>query len=49
LSPDHFIGSYIIGSIVVEVDAYQEPFGIDRVKFYINDRLRHVDREAPYS
>lgn len=49
LSPDHFIGPYIIGPIVVKVDAYQEPFGIDRVEFYINDQLRHVDKEAPYS
>ncbi len=49
LSPDHFIGPYIIGPIIVKVDAYQEPFGIDRVEFYINDRLRHVDKETPYS
>ena len=49
LSPDHFIGPYIIGPIVVKVDAYQEQFGIDRVEFYINDRLRNVDKEAPYN
>lgn len=49
LSPDHFIGPYIISPIIVKVDAYQEPFGFDRVELYINDRLRHVDREAPNS
>jgi hypothetical protein len=28
LSPDHFVGPYIIDLILVKVDAYQEQFGI---------------------
>lgn len=48
LSPDHFIGPYIISPIVVKVDAYQEPFGIDRVEFYLDDKLVSTDTQAPY-
>jgi outer membrane protein assembly factor BamB len=38
----------IFGPIMVKVDAFQEPFGIDRVEFYVNGRLRHIDRVPPY-
>jgi outer membrane protein assembly factor BamB len=44
----NFFGSVIIGPIVVEVDAYQEPFGIDRVEFYLDEKLVSTDMQAPY-
>ena len=38
----------VIGPIVVTVEAYQEPFGINRVEFSLNDALVFTDTEAPY-
>lgn len=39
----------IIGRITIEVDALQEPFGIDRVEFFIDDGLKATDTTAPYT
>ncbi len=38
----------IIGKITVEVDAYQEDVGIDRVCFYVDSELVHTDYDEPY-
>ena len=38
----------IIGRITIQVEATQEPFGIDRVEFYIDDTLKATDTELPY-
>ncbi len=38
----------IIGPITVEAQAYQDPFGIDRVEFYVDDALRYTDASVPY-
>jgi hypothetical protein len=38
----------IIGKITIQVEATQEPFGIDRVEFYIDDTLKETDTEPPY-
>ncbi len=38
----------IIGRITVCVDALQQPFGINRVEFYINNALMSTDTSAPY-
>jgi hypothetical protein len=39
---------FIIGQITIEVEATQEPFGIERVEFYIDGNLRATDIEIPY-
>lgn len=44
----NFIGPVIIGPIVVKVNAYQEPFGIDRVEFYLDEKLVSTDTQASY-
>jgi outer membrane protein assembly factor BamB len=41
-------GTYIFGPIVVKVDAFQEPFGIDRVEFYLDGELVATDTRPPY-
>jgi outer membrane protein assembly factor BamB len=38
----------IIGRITVTVDASQQPFGINRVEFYLNNVLMATDTSAPY-
>lgn len=38
----------IIGRITIQVDATQEPYGIDRVEFYVDDTLKVTDTESPY-
>jgi outer membrane protein assembly factor BamB len=38
----------IIGSITIQADATQEPFGINSVEFYIDDALKATDTEIPY-
>ena len=38
----------IIGKITIQVEATQEPFGIDRVEFYVDDTLKATDTEPPY-
>jgi len=38
----------IIGRITIQVDATQEPYGIDRVEFYVDDTLKATDTEPPY-
>jgi PKD repeat protein len=38
----------IIGRITIQIEATQEPFGIDRVEFYIDDTLKITDTEPPY-
>jgi len=38
----------LFGPITVEVEAQQEPFGIDRVEFFLDDTLKHTDTSAPY-
>ncbi|MBE3136283.1 MAG: PQQ-binding-like beta-propeller repeat protein [Thermoplasmata archaeon] len=38
----------IIGRITIQVKAAQEPFGIERVEFYIDDTVKATDTEAPY-
>jgi outer membrane protein assembly factor BamB len=43
-----FSKPFIIGKITIHVEATQEPFGIDRVEFYIDDKLKATDTEAPY-
>jgi PKD repeat protein len=43
-----FFRPFLIGAITVQVDATQEPYGIDRVEFYIDGELKTTDTEAPY-
>ena len=43
-----FPNAIIIGGITIEVDATGPESGIDRVEFYINNRLEHTDGEKPY-
>jgi outer membrane protein assembly factor BamB len=43
-----FSRPFIIGAITIQVEASQEPFGIDRVEFYIDDTLKATDTETPY-
>jgi outer membrane protein assembly factor BamB len=43
-----FSKPFIIGKITIQVETTQEPFGIDRVEFYIDDILRATDTEASY-
>jgi hypothetical protein len=38
----------IIGAITIQVSASQEPFGIDRVEFYIDNTLKATTTETPY-
>jgi outer membrane protein assembly factor BamB len=38
----------IIGTITIQIEASQEPFGIDCVEFYIDGTLKATDTEAPY-
>jgi outer membrane protein assembly factor BamB len=38
-----------IGPITIEAQASQIPLGIDRVEFYINDKLMATDSKAPYT
>jgi len=40
--------SLIIGKITVAVDAYDRD-GIDRVEFYVNNKLKSTDSDEPYS
>jgi outer membrane protein assembly factor BamB len=44
-----FSKPFIIGKITIEVDASQEPFGIERVDFFIDDTLKATDTTTPYS
>jgi hypothetical protein len=39
----------VVGRLRIEADAEQETVGIDRVEFYINDKLKFTDNSAPYS
>ena len=39
----------ILGQITIEVNATQEPFGIDRVEFSIDGTLKATDTTAPYT
>jgi len=39
----------IVGRITIEVNAQQDPLGIARVEFFIDDKLKATDTEAPYS
>ena len=39
----------IIGRITIKVDATQEPYGIDRVEFYVNGILKATDTIRPYT
>ena len=39
---------FIIGKITIQVETTQEPFGIDRVEFNIDDALKATDTEPPY-
>jgi outer membrane protein assembly factor BamB len=39
----------IIGQITIEADAHQEPLGIARVEFSIDNKLKSTDTEAPYN
>lgn len=43
-----FVGTLIIGSIDVEVVAYDEESGIDHVEFYVDGDLKSTDFEVPY-
>jgi outer membrane protein assembly factor BamB len=38
----------LIGPITINVDAKQEPLGINRVEFFIDGELKATDTEAPY-
>ncbi|MCJ7697580.1 MAG: PQQ-binding-like beta-propeller repeat protein, partial [Thermoplasmata archaeon] len=40
---------FIIGLITIQVDATQEPYGIDRVEFFIDGTLKATDTTAPYT
>ena len=39
----------ILGRITIDVEALQQPFGIDRVEFFIDDTLRATDTTAPFT
>jgi outer membrane protein assembly factor BamB len=41
-------GTFVVGPIVVKVDAFQEPFGINRVEFYLDGELVATDTKPPY-
>jgi hypothetical protein len=43
-----FSKPFIIGKITIQVEATQEPFGIDHVEFYVDDTLKTTDTKAPY-
>jgi outer membrane protein assembly factor BamB len=43
-----FFKPFIIGPITIQVDATQEPYGIDRVEFYIDGEIRATVTEIPY-
>jgi len=43
-----FSRPFIIGRITIQVKAAQEPFGVERVEFYIDDTVKATDTEAPY-
>jgi hypothetical protein len=43
-----FFKPFIIGTITIQADATQEPYGIDRVEFYIDDDLKATNTETPY-
>ncbi len=43
-----FSRPFIIGAITIQASASQEPFGIYRVEFYIDDTLKATDTETPY-
>lgn len=43
-----FFRPFIIGPITIEVTATQVPFGIEKVEFYIDDKLKETDTEFPY-
>ncbi len=43
-----FFKPFIIGQITIQVDATQEPYGIDRVEFYIDGEIRATVTEIPY-
>ena len=46
----HFSGiSYIIGKITLKVAAVDDLSGVEEVKFYIDDELKEIDKEEPYS
>ncbi|KAA0001586.1 MAG: hypothetical protein FE048_05270 [Thermoplasmata archaeon] len=38
----------IIGKITVKADAYSE-HGINKVEFYVDNKLKYIDDETPYS
>ena len=44
-----FISAIIIGKIDIEVNAFDNLSGINRVEFYIDDELKDVDDTKPYS
>ena len=44
-----FTKIFIIGKITILVEANQEPFGIDRVEFFIDDTFKATDTTSPYS
>jgi outer membrane protein assembly factor BamB len=43
-----FFKPFIIGQITIQVEATQEPYGIDRVEFYIDNELKATVTEVPY-
>jgi hypothetical protein len=43
-----FFKPFIIGQITIQVDATQEPYGIDRVEFYIDNEIKATVTEVPY-
>jgi outer membrane protein assembly factor BamB len=43
-----FFRPFIIGQITIQVDASQEPYGIDYVEFYIDGEIRATVTEIPY-
>jgi PKD repeat protein len=43
-----FFRPFIIGQITIQVDATQEPYGIDHVEFYIDGEIRATVTEIPY-
>jgi hypothetical protein len=48
ITPTFLGNTVIIGAITIDVDAYSEN-GIDRVEFYIDDVLKNMDNEEPYT
>ncbi|HID24916.1 MAG TPA: hypothetical protein EYP23_00395 [Thermoplasmata archaeon] len=43
-----FFAPLILGCTTVEVDVVEKESGVNRVEFYLDDDLKHVDKDEPY-